>query len=183
MISLWEYVEWAAKRPDIKVILTTRDKTKWAESWLSIVQTADLPQTRPFCWLKAMQDLADFNRKVMVDVPTNNKPDLYNHVPTLEAGYEAWTDFVRKTVPKEQLLEFNVKQGWEPLCKFLGMPIPSTPFPHVNDRVVVDIIIKVLVAVTWIWPLVFASPLLLLLCCARCCCCRKRAADDAKKRR
>lgn len=23
--------------------------------------------------------------------------------------------------------------GWEPLCKFLGKPIPDQPFPHKND--------------------------------------------------
>jgi len=27
-----------------------------------------------------------------------------------------------------------VKDGWEPLCKFLDMPIPSKPFPHRNKK-------------------------------------------------
>lgn len=36
-------------------------------------------------------------------------------------------------VPPEKLLVFEVKQGWEPLCKFLGKPVPDQPFPHVND--------------------------------------------------
>jgi hypothetical protein len=32
------------------------------------------------------------------------------------------------------LLVFNIKEGWAPLCKFLGVDIPSdVPFPHVND--------------------------------------------------
>ena len=38
------------------------------------------------------------------------------------------------TVPAEKLLAFDVKQWWEPLCAFLGMPIPDVPFPHINDR-------------------------------------------------
>ena len=29
---------------------------------------------------------------------------------------------------------FNVKEGWEPLCKFLGVEVPSKPFPHKNIR-------------------------------------------------
>lgn len=37
---------------------------------------------------------------------------------------------VKKHVPKERLLEFNVKQGWGPLCKFLEVPVPDQPFPH-----------------------------------------------------
>lgn len=32
-----------------------------------------------------------------------------------------------------QLLEFSVKQGWEPLCKFLEVPVPAEPFPRVNS--------------------------------------------------
>jgi hypothetical protein len=30
------------------------------------------------------------------------------------------------------LLEFNAKQGWEPLCDFLGKRVPSTPYSHAN---------------------------------------------------
>lgn len=40
---------------------------------------------------------------------------------------------VKATVPPERLLVFDVKQGWEPLCAFLGVPVPDGPFPHVND--------------------------------------------------
>lgn len=37
------------------------------------------------------------------------------------------------SVPPERLLEWKASDGWEPLCKFLGVPVPSTPFPRVND--------------------------------------------------
>ena len=36
-------------------------------------------------------------------------------------------------MPAEQLLIFNVKEGWKPLCDFLGVPVPDTPFPRVNS--------------------------------------------------
>ncbi|KZT21373.1 hypothetical protein NEOLEDRAFT_1244588 [Neolentinus lepideus HHB14362 ss-1] len=39
----------------------------------------------------------------------------------------------RDIIPKEQLLEFRVEEGWEPLCKFLEKPIPSAPFPFSNE--------------------------------------------------
>lgn len=32
-----------------------------------------------------------------------------------------------------QLLEFSVREGWEPLCKFLEVPVPDVPFPRVNS--------------------------------------------------
>lgn len=44
------------------------------------------------------------------------------------------TEDVKAAVPPDQLLIFTVDQGWEPLCKFLGVPVPVGPFPNVNDR-------------------------------------------------
>lgn len=39
---------------------------------------------------------------------------------------------IRGLVPKERLLEWTVEDGWEPLCEFLGKPVPDEPFPHEN---------------------------------------------------
>ena len=47
--------------------------------------------------------------------------------------YNDWVEDVKKTVPKERLLIFSVKEGWEPLCKFLDVPVPEEPFPRTND--------------------------------------------------
>lgn len=44
------------------------------------------------------------------------------------------TKLRKSTVPPEKLLVFDVKEGWEPLCKFLNKPIPDEPFPNINDR-------------------------------------------------
>ena len=35
--------------------------------------------------------------------------------------------------PKDRLLEYEVKQDWEPLCKFLRKEIPNKPFPRKSD--------------------------------------------------
>ena len=40
---------------------------------------------------------------------------------------------VEATVPKDRLLTFSVREGWTPLCEFLGVPIPDAPFPRVNS--------------------------------------------------
>lgn len=42
-------------------------------------------------------------------------------------------NMIRGLVPKENLLEWSVEDGWEPLCKFLGKPVPSEPFPNTNN--------------------------------------------------
>jgi hypothetical protein len=41
---------------------------------------------------------------------------------------------VKAVIPPERLLVWNVTDGWEPLCEFLGVPVPGVPLPHVNDR-------------------------------------------------
>ena len=40
--------------------------------------------------------------------------------------------YVKKTVPKEDLLIWQVKDGWKPLCDFLKKSIPEGPIPHDN---------------------------------------------------
>jgi len=69
----------------------------------------------------------------------------------LEGLYAVHNDHVLANVPKEQLLEFQVTQGWEPLCKFLGKPIPDEPFPHVNDSKSMERTRQVVNAITYSW--------------------------------
>jgi hypothetical protein len=41
---------------------------------------------------------------------------------------------VKEHAPADQLLVYEVKEGWEPLCDFLGIETPKgEPFPHLND--------------------------------------------------
>ena len=70
----------------------------------------------------------------------------------LENAYTEWNEHVIAKVPQDQLLGtpsfsleslqfssvFNVKQGWEPLCRFLNKPIPNEPFPNTNKKSDVD---------------------------------------------
>lgn len=47
--------------------------------------------------------------------------------------YDKHNAEVKQVIPADQLLVFQAKQGWEPLCKFLDLPAPSQPFPNLND--------------------------------------------------
>ena len=47
--------------------------------------------------------------------------------------FKKWMAEVQEYVPKHRLLVFEVKDGWKPLCDFLGLPQPDQPFPNVND--------------------------------------------------
>lgn len=52
--------------------------------------------------------------------------------------YRRHYDDVRRAVPKENLLEYTLGSGWEPLCKFLGKEVPDVPFPHRNMAAILE---------------------------------------------
>ncbi len=43
-------------------------------------------------------------------------------------------------------LHFNVKEGWEPLCKILDCHVPDELFPHMNDRLQMQNAIKEIIS-------------------------------------
>lgn len=52
------------------------------------------------------------------------------------AGFRAKNARLREVIPADRLLVFNVADGWEPLCRFLDVPVPDTSFPrtHAGDE-------------------------------------------------
>lgn len=53
---------------------------------------------------------------------------------TLMNAYERHNASVRATISPERLLEWQVEEGWAPICHALGLPIPNQPFPWTNRR-------------------------------------------------
>ena len=47
--------------------------------------------------------------------------------------FERHNEEVRRRVPEEKLLVYEVSEGWRPLCAFLGVEEPDKPFPRLND--------------------------------------------------
>jgi len=116
--------------PKAKVILGLRDSPEaWWTSCSSTVYRMSYLSFQitvfPIPFLRAQSPLINsiLKYKWKARYGVNSGPEVYvRHV-----------EFIRKLIPKEQLLEFNVKEGWEPLCKFLGVPVPNIPFPRTND--------------------------------------------------
>lgn len=42
-------------------------------------------------------------------------------------------EYLKRVTPPGKLHFFDVKDGWEPLCKILNLPVPDQPFPHAHD--------------------------------------------------
>jgi hypothetical protein len=117
--------ELADAYPKAKVILTVRSPESWHDSFS---QTIDKllrlddtpPPMRPFLTMAG-----GVIRKTGFDVPGRDG---------LTGAFKAHWEAVVKHVPKDRLLVFEVKDGWQPLCAFLGKPVPDAPFPRSNSR-------------------------------------------------
>ena len=58
------------------------------------------------------------------------------------AHYNQHIEDVKAVVPADRLLIYTADQGWEPLCAFVGVPVPDAPFPNVNDRAEIKQMLK-----------------------------------------
>jgi hypothetical protein len=158
--------QYVADHPEVKGILSVRDSTEsYVASWLKAAPFVDYLQQRPFRWMQvAQQTMGSFEAEYKSGI-TMGQPDKYLDPEVLGQAYDEYNDWVKHNIPSERLLVFNVKQGWEPLCKFLNKPVPEgVPFPHVHDRVKLQGEMFVLWLVTWIWPMGIILPTVLLLC-------------------
>lgn len=158
----YEIVDWVVQHPevDIKFVLTYRDSgRKWAESWASVAHGMDILSSRPFIWIERFHGILKAYKHLLWEIQTQGRPELRRDVDALEESYYKHIERIRAMIPPDKLLEFNLNQGWKPLCDFLGMPVPDNKMPHVNDRVVMQALLATLGMITWIWPLV---PLLLV---------------------
>ena len=48
------------------------------------------------------------------------------------AAYDAHNAAVRAEVPGDRLIDWQPRDGWEPICSALGIPVPDLAFPHAN---------------------------------------------------
>ena len=76
---------------------------------------------------------------------------------TAVAFYNKWVDEVKATVPKEKLLIHNVKDGWEPLCKHLGVPMPDKPYPRTNDTATIRARMKIFKYIEYFYYFMFTG--------------------------
>jgi hypothetical protein len=106
--------------PDAKVLLTYRS----AESWWASYEKTILQHIRH-------TDPDDDSRLgfVMANQIFDGRID---DRATCIAAYEANVACVMARVPAERLLVYTLGQGWDPLCAFLGAPVPEVPYPNRN---------------------------------------------------
>lgn len=135
------YKEHMKRYPDAKVVLTVRDFEAWYKSVYNTVWQAG-PQT-PGEKIKMIFKLLTNTRvrNVVKCIKFFKKTffakELQGNFLDKEFAKKAWYDHIEKVkdhVPADKLLVYDVRDGWGPLCKFLGVPEPAEPLPHLNKK-------------------------------------------------
>ncbi|XP_031562630.1 uncharacterized protein LOC116298352 [Actinia tenebrosa] len=115
--------------PDAKVILTVRDNEQvWAKSY-----SEHLKLFTCWTWIYGYMFLGRKRFRVITSLDnallgSRNPSSSLIHIKR----YQLHNQRVQQIIPKDKLLVFNVKQGWKPLCEFLGRKVPDEQFPRAN---------------------------------------------------
>ncbi len=134
------YRELMEALPEAPVILTVRDPERWYESVRSTIygihklSAGPAPVRLAFVlaglFAPAVTGIARLADRTLWDGAFEGRFEDRRHaIETFQRHNEA----VRRQVPPERLLVYDVREGWGPLCDFLGVEAPDGPFPHLND--------------------------------------------------
>lgn len=136
--------ELAAHYPSAKVVLSVRDPERWYDSVRATIFRSALEERRPspahrrlLRWLVARRcpDFALYPRMARATILDRIFDGRLEDRAHAIRVFEQHVAEVKATIPSDRLLVFNVRDGWRPLCEFLGRPVPDEPFPRVNERV------------------------------------------------
>ena len=119
--AFWE--ELAEVYPDAKFILSKRDADKWFASASATI----------FAGMRS-GDKSDPHRNMITTLIVDSTfgGDIEN-AEHAKGVFEAHNAKVQATLPVERLLVFEASDGWEPLCAYLGVPVPGEPYPRTNS--------------------------------------------------
>jgi hypothetical protein len=120
-----------ARNPDAKILHSERPAEEWYQSISQTIFPAlqrHLPEGAPEPWPGARLHQAMIVKLILEDT-FGGDLSRENAIRV----YEAHNQAVRRDVPPEKLLVFHPRDGWAPLCAFLGVAVPQTGYPRTNS--------------------------------------------------
>ena len=116
--------------PEAKVVLTLRNPESWYES--AIATIFDALEMSAYNPNPIKRERMGMKRRLILDRTFDGRYREKKHAIEV---YRQHNQSVIRMVPPERLLQYHVKDGWQPLCEFLDKQIPEEPFPRLNERV------------------------------------------------
>lgn len=115
--------------PLAKVILTLRDPESWYESAnATIFDGLELSAHNPD---PLKRERSAMSRRLILERTFNGRHREKEYALKV---YQRHNENVAAMFPPVRLLQYSVREGWGPLCRFLEKPIPEEPFPRLNQR-------------------------------------------------
>ncbi|XP_023345560.1 uncharacterized protein LOC111714641 [Eurytemora carolleeae] len=136
--SIWLFNELARKSWTFRIMLKMFDPRKGSEDWIELMMTH-----KGYGMKRGMGEAIEGGEE------------------TAEKYFLEWEDSVKATIPSDRLLVHKAVDGWEPLCLFLGVDVPTVPYPRVNDTAAIQQEVKNLKMMNYC--LFYGLPGLLLL--------------------
>jgi hypothetical protein len=140
----WPSERWwreiAAHFPDAKVLLSVRDPEAWYKSMLDTIYQP-LKEPAPDGVPEIVRLQSEMARKAILAETFDNRFEDKAHAIDV---FKRHSQEVRGTIDPAHLLVFDVREGWEPLCRFLEVPIPDEPFPRLNDTATTQAMIRMM---------------------------------------
>ncbi|HEY8156596.1 MAG TPA: sulfotransferase [Myxococcota bacterium] len=121
--------ELAARYPDAKVLLSLRDSDRWYDSVMNTiyqVMTQRPPENAP-------PIIHEFHAMVYELIFQRTFAGRLEDRAHAKRVFEAHNQAVIDAIPASRLLVYRAGDGWEPICRFLDVPVPDEAFPHLND--------------------------------------------------
>jgi hypothetical protein len=120
--------------PDALVLLSVRDPEAWYRSCLTTIFEAKEMALRG----ELQGNTESAPAGAVLEIINGIIWDGTFHGRFLDKAYafdvfHRHVEEVKRKVPGDRLVVFDVREGWAPLCDALGMPVPDEPFPHLND--------------------------------------------------
>ena len=137
--------------PDAKVLLTVRDPQRWYDSTYETIYQLS---ARPQWFSRFIPPIRDAMKMVRTSLWYGLFQGRFEESDFAIQVFNEHIEEVKSFVPADKLLVYSVKEGWEPLCTFLDVPIPDTEFPHVNDRNMIKRALLVLRTLSWLIPVI-----------------------------
>lgn len=134
------YKDLMAEYPEAKVLLSVREPEGWYRSTRNTIYEIGRVMSAsrlsrivfgavgPF--VPAVGQVSRMAREIIWDGTFDGRLEDETYAREV---FQNHNNGVVRRVPKDKLLVYDVKRGWEPLCEFLDVPVPDEPFPRLND--------------------------------------------------
>ena len=129
--TFWQEI-WAAF-PDAKVLLSVRDPDAWYASCAKSIHASAQAAARGELEGGSVEVSPEAMKMINGLIWDGTFKGRFDDKDFAIGVYQAHNELVQAKVPADRLLVYEVKEGWEPLCEFLDVPVPEGPMPHLND--------------------------------------------------